>query len=188
MEIEILVNVLEPSIQKVLDEIHALAHLKEVVAVEDIYYYDPLRETLKPDNTYHIGECFRLRNKEGHYYITYKVDRFDENGVWLYSDEEETDIGSIDTLVSIVNHLGFKELVRVTMKKYIFETKEHYIVLETVVGLGNFLEVESKKKDCSDVLREREKIKELIAQFDFETTEDAGAGKPELLLRKYGYQ
>ena len=56
----------------------------------DTYYYDPLRVNLKPNSNNQINECLRLRTKDNVNSITYKVDKFDEDGKWLYSDEYET--------------------------------------------------------------------------------------------------
>ena len=91
-EIEILVDVYD-DIEKIKDIFKKFEYvgLNEVI---DEYFYDPLRENLKPDKNGSLNHCLRLRQKNAKYLITYKDDIF-ENGKWLYSDEYETKIESL---------------------------------------------------------------------------------------------
>ena len=50
----------------------------------DTYYYDPMRKNLKPNDKLQIDECFRLREQNNKTYLTYKIDKFDDNNIWLY--------------------------------------------------------------------------------------------------------
>ena len=99
-EIEILVEVLDDveNVLKALDKFQYEGD-KETI---DVYYYDPLRDTLKPNSAGEINECLRVRTKNDLAYITYKVDKFDDNGKWLYSDEYETTIGDLVMLNKII--------------------------------------------------------------------------------------
>ena len=71
----------------------------------DEYYYDPKRDTLKPDKDNQLSHCLRVRSKNNECSITYKDDVFD-NGKWLYSNEYETEVEKIDMLKEIFNKLG----------------------------------------------------------------------------------
>ncbi|MFA7662328.1 MAG: hypothetical protein WCX88_00215, partial [Patescibacteria group bacterium] len=44
----------------------------------DVYFYDPKRNNLKPNEDFALKECFRLRSKNDKNYITYKIDHFDK--------------------------------------------------------------------------------------------------------------
>ena len=68
----------------------------------DEYYYDPKRDTLKPDKDNQLSHCLRVRSKNNEYSITYKDDVFD-NGKWLYSNEYETKVESIAMIKEIFN-------------------------------------------------------------------------------------
>ncbi len=87
----------------------------------------------------------------------------------------------------MIQKLGLKELVIVDMKKYFFEYEEYKIALEVVQQLGNFLEVESKNRECSVVELERQKISDFIQSLNLNVSKEVEAGKPELLLKKMGY-
>lgn len=186
-EIEILVRVMDEETDHVLKKLHQEATYKETSSVKDTYYYDPLRLNLTPNDRLEITECFRVREKEDQYFLTYKVDHFDETGKWLYSDEDETKIGDANVMKRMIQKLGLKELVIVDMKKYFFEHEEYKIALEVVQQLGNFLEVESKNRECSVVELERQKISDFIQSLNLNVSKEVEAGKPELLLKKMGY-
>ena len=99
-EIEILVKVNEDfeRAKAVLDQFEFVGEKRTV----DTYFYDKLRNNLKPDNEMKLKECFRVREKDGVSYITYKVDNFDANGKWIYSDEYETKVESAEILKNII--------------------------------------------------------------------------------------
>jgi len=60
-----------------------LQHLKfeGVKSIKDTYFYDPLRETLKPQESLHpLKESFRLRETKDKTHFTYKTNFFDHDG------------------------------------------------------------------------------------------------------------
>ena len=154
----------------------------------DIYYYDENRIELKPDSNFRITKCFRVRKKDDKSYITYKDDVFDTNGIWLYSNEEETEIIDYNVIRNIIKKLGFKKLVTVDMVKYFFETSDYNIAIEDVKKLGYFLEVESKNRSCSDVISEKKKIQSFLSSLNIKLSDEVNSGKPELLLKKLGIE
>lgn len=100
--------------------------------------------------------------KKGEYFVTYKVDNFDESGKWIYSDEFETKIDSIEVMTTIISKLGLKELIKIDNLKHIYETEDYEIVYENVKDLGYFLEVEAYI-DNDDV--DENEIRENIIRF-----------------------
>ena len=92
-EIEILVE-LYSSLNDAKDKLSKFEYIDKVHTI-DTYYYDPLRNNLKPDINDQLDECLRLRQKGNNNYITYKVDHF-EGKKWIYSSEYETKIDDIN--------------------------------------------------------------------------------------------
>lgn len=181
-EIEILVEVQE-DINSVLSCLDKFVK-KGMKITKDIYYFDPLRNNLKSDSHGKLRECCRLREKAEKYYITYKIDNYNEN-VWVYSDEYETEVKDIDILKRILGKLGLQELVIVNNKKHTFETTEYEIVVEDVEGLGVFLEVEyigNSEKTSVDEIKKR--IIQFIKDLNLKVGDELNSGKPELLLKK----
>ena len=122
------------------------------------------------------------KNKE--HYTTYKVDKFDEDGKWLYSDEYETKFDDLFMLNNIINKLGFKELLTIHNSKRTYETGKYEIVLETVKDLGYFLEVEYCTNEDVDVKEVKKDIQNFIDSLELNVSEELNMGKPEMMIRK----
>ena len=181
-EIEILVEVYD-DIKKIKEIFKKFQYvgLKKTV---DEYYYDPLRDTLKPDKTGGLNHCLRLRTKNDEYSITYKDDVFD-NGKWLYSDEYETKVDSITMVKNIFDRLGLIKFMEIDNDKetYIFEDYE--IVIENVKDLGLFMEVEYCTNEDVDVKEIKNKIQDFINSLGINVSEELNMGKPEMYMKKH---
>ena len=113
-EIEVLVKI-NAGIDKVKEVFKKFEYVDTQLVVDE-YYYDPKRNNLKPDSNNQLSECLRLRKTGKKQLITYKDDVFD-NGKWLYSNEYETEVKSIDTMKEILSRLGLKKLLVVKNNK-----------------------------------------------------------------------
>lgn len=182
-EIEILVKVLSPK-KKALQSLKRFKFIgsKETI---DWYFYDPQRTNLKPSRGGRLTECFRLRQKDKKYLLAYKVDHFNQQGIWQYSDEHEVLVSNLAVMQKIIQHLGLKLLVKVDNIKRTYLTKQYEIVLEEVKGLGLFLEVESLNVPAkASVKTIKQEIWQFIKSLGIKVNPEVNAGKPELLLRK----
>ena len=75
-KIEVLVEIYEDiKIKEKFKKINYIG-LKQTI---NKYYYNPLRDNLKPDTTSGLNHCFKLRQTNNEYSITYKDDVF-KNG------------------------------------------------------------------------------------------------------------
>lgn len=147
----------------------------------DTYYYDPLRSNLKP-NKGKIFECFRLRNKAGKAFLTYKIDRYNDDE-WLYSDENEISIGSEADCKAIISSLGLEVLVVVDNTKHTYLSDTYEIVIEEVTDLGVFIEVELRKAPVDvDSHRVKNQIRKFVESLGLTVGIELNSGKPELLL------
>lgn len=181
-EIEILVKLNEnlARVQKVMQRFEYKGNKR----TKDTYFYDPLRENLKLNSDNKLMECCRLREKNGKFFVTYKQDNY-KNGVWIYSDEYETEVQDIEALKKVFFCLGLRELVVVDNVKHTYQTPDYEIVAEEVKDLGNFLEVEALHDDESKTAEEiKAGIFEFIKNLGLDVGEELNSGKPELLLRK----
>lgn len=181
-EIEILIKVLDKK-SKVLKYLKKFKYLG-VKKTVDIYFYDPLRIELKPKKTGALDRCFRLRKKGKNSFLTYKIDRFDNSKKWLYSDEYEIEVSDFRATVKILEQLGFKVLVSIDNRKYVFLNNKYEIILEDVKNLGLFLEVERLNFDGKeDINQAKEVIRKFIKSMDIKLGEELNVGKPELMLK-----
>jgi adenylate cyclase class 2 len=94
-----------------------------------------------------VEEWLRLRESSGKYSINYKNWHFDEIGKGHYCDEHETKIEDINQLKRILEVLDFKSLVKVDKVRKIWTYKDYEIAMDSVKGLGDFVEIEYIGKD-----------------------------------------
>lgn len=181
-EIEILVE-LHTDIHKAKAVLQKFEY-KGTKQTKDIYYVDPLRKNLQLNEDNKLMECCRLREKGDKSYITYKIDHYD-NGIWIFSDEYETEVKDIKVMEKIFQCLGLKRLVVVDNVKHLYETPDYEIALEEVTDLGCFLEVEALHDDESLSAEEiKSKIYDFIENLGLVVGAELNSGKPELLLQK----
>lgn len=180
IEVEILVEIKE-------DYIHALEKLKRFafineVTLEDEYFYDPLRNNLKPNSQNKTFESFRLRTTSNINQLTYKKDIYRDT-IWLYSNENQIEISNSQIARNIILLLGLKPLLVLKSKKRYYRLDNYEIVLEQVENLGIFLEIEyTGNIDESFVEEEKAKIRTLIKNIDIKTSDELNCGKPELYV------
>ncbi len=184
-EIEVLVEIDEKpdEIMKKMEKFEYIGNSETI----DVYYYDPKRDNLKPNDKLEIYECFRLRTKNNENYITYKTDNFDADGKWLYSDEYETKVEDINVLKNIIKKLGYKELLTINNNKMTYNFGKYEIVFEMVKDLGCFLEVEYCTNDEVDVKKIKQEIRTFIKSLNLKVSKELNIGKPELMLKKQKY-
>lgn len=162
----------------------SMFHCKGSKHTIDTYFYDKLRNNLQPTMSGKLLECCRLRERDGQFFVTYKVDHYSDK-IWSYSDEYETEVQDITAMENIFKHLGLEKLVVIDNVKHTYESSEYEIVLEQVKDLGNFIEVEFKKDDGTlpvDVVKQN--ILKFISSLGLQVGDELNAGKPELLLNK----
>ena len=179
-EIEILVEVYE-DINKMKNILEKFEYVGKKNVIDE-YYYDPKRDDLKPDTNNKIYKCLRLRSKDNNYTITYKDDIY-ENGIWLYSDEYETKIESIDVGREIIKKLGLKKFIEINNEKETYISGEYEIVFENVKDLGFFMEVEYCTDKDVDVKKIKSQIQNFIDDLNINTSKELNMGKPEMYLK-----
>jgi predicted adenylyl cyclase CyaB len=157
--------------------------------IVDTYFTSTMFDGLNPDNDGKLKSCLRLRQKnKDNIYLTHKHDIFNEKGVWLYSDEIEVKIEDRESFVSILKSLHFEELVVIRNTRKFYSTEKYEIVLEDIVDLGLFVEVEYKTTDdiygwgCFYYTNKKYVI--LLEILVWWLVKKLNAGKPELMLKK----
>jgi adenylate cyclase class 2 len=182
-EVEILFEVLDDvsTAQKSLAKFESHGPKKTL----DVYYVDPLRKELQPTNTNTLNSVFRLREKDGHCFLAYKVNHYTGDNIWTYSDEHEVEVSDLRTTENIIEHLGLTTLVEIDNIKHTYTTDRFEIVLEEVKNLGTFLEVERLQvDDTEDIETAKKEIREFVRTIGIQVGEELNIGKPELMLKK----
>jgi len=108
-----------------------------------------------------VKEWLRLRDADGKYSINYK-NWHDENENGHYCDEFEARVESIDQIRKILSALNFKSVVIVDKLRKIWTYKKYEVAVDSVRGLGDFVEIEYIGKDEN---ADPEKITEEMINF-----------------------
>ncbi len=161
---------------------------KGTKATVDTYFESEKFNDLTPGSDGRLLSSLRLRDKDGIFYITHKKDIFNQDNIWLYSEELETEVGNIKMVDEILKKLHLKELLKINNTKTIYENSKYEISIEDVVDLGFFVEIEFKLN--VEILKEKvfeikNNIRELVLELDFCVGDEENAGKPELLLKQF---
>jgi adenylate cyclase, class 2 len=112
----------------------------------DIYYRHPCRDFKKTD------EAFRIRHSALGTFMTYKGPKIGEKTKTRF--EIETPVASADEMDLILARLGFEIAGEVVKKRDIYKLSDITVCLDTVNGLGHFVELEiiGEDKDKSEEL------------------------------------
>ncbi len=133
----------------------------------DEYFSPSHRNFIEPRP---IKEWLRLRDSSGTYSINYKNWQYEEDGKSNYADEYETKIGDLGKLKKILDVLNFKSIVTVDKLRKTWMYEDYEIALDTIKGLGDFVEIEYKGNDEKV---DPKKITEEMVRF----LKDIGCGK-----------
>ncbi len=112
----------------------------------DLYFSHPLRDFGKTD------EALRLRFVNGRCLITYKGPKLSmETKARI---EHETGIEDMEVFSNILNALGFTKSWEVKKKRNLYLLDDIKITLDSVSGLGEFVEIEKQSPMSVDVEKE----------------------------------
>jgi len=105
----------------------------------DKYFSPAHRNFIKPRP---VAEWLRLRNSSGKYSVNYKNWHYDKNGKSHFCDEYQTPIEDLKQLEKIFSSLNMKEVVVVDKKRKLYKYQDYEIAIDSIKGLGDFIEIE----------------------------------------------
>lgn len=105
---------------------------------ENSYFYFDTNNKLQSD--------YWLRIRKNHKYsiLCLKKVYRDKLGNYLYSDEYETQISSLENTLKIYENLGYYQAITVTKHRKEWEYNDFIIAHDYIDNLGNFFEIELK--------------------------------------------
>lgn len=112
----------------------------------DIYYNHPSRDFGKTD------EALRLRFVNGRCKITYKGPKVSRETKARI--EHETGVDDIEVFTLILNALGFVKSGKIKKNRELYMLKDMEITLDSVDGLGEFVEIEKQCLMSEDAEKE----------------------------------
>ena len=89
-----------------------------------------------------VSEWLRLRDADNQYSINYKNWHHEKDGKGYFCDEFETKIKSIQQTKRILSALNFRSIITVDKLRKTYTYKNYEVAIDSVRGLGNFVEIE----------------------------------------------
>lgn len=124
---------------------HALARAgfspRQTLREIDIYFSSGTRDFKKTDEALRLRSCQDLSgNNAAQVFITYKGPKLD--AVSSTRTEYETAVGSLPAMRSLLEALGYRAMFTVDKTRREFALENVTLCLDTVEGLGDYLELE----------------------------------------------
>ena len=174
---------LKNSIEEAQKKLKDLKFIEEQ-NITDVYFYDPNKYTSKPSGDRELRECLRLRNINGKYIVSYKIDKFNDKDEYVYSDNTFKEIDDPKVALTQFNEAGLKELVTLKKKRYCYKHNSYSVYLEEIDSLGNFLEVEKMCTEKAHFEKVKKDLAEYAKSLNLKIGEVLDCGKPELMIKK----
>lgn len=125
-----------------------------------------------------VNEWLRLRDSSGKFSINYKNWHREKDGRSHFCDEYESAVDNLEQLENIFKAINTKPLVNVDKLRKIWLYEDFEVAIDSVKGLGDFVEIEYKGTNTK---KKPSEITEQMITF----LKDQGCGK---ILRNYvGY-
>jgi adenylate cyclase class 2 len=165
------------NIRDKLRELNAkfLEHTEET----DVYFNSPVRDFARTD------EALRVRvYGDGTVVVTYKGPRI--GGAGKTREEISVTTNDLDSTLEILRRLGFREVARIVKRRDVYNYENFTIYLDTVEGLGNFVEVETMVNDRELIDKATEEVLRLGDRLGLSRDWIERRTYLELMLEKLG--
>jgi len=141
---------------------------------EDVYFAAPHRDFAETD------EALRVRRENGDECITYKGPKMD--GETKTREEHETSVGDADVARAVFESLGFEEFGVVSKDRRVYSLDDGTTVtLDSVEGLGDFVEVEREAETTEEVEQPRGLVLETLGNLGLDPEDSVRESYLELL-------
>ena len=181
VEVEIKVKLTKKKFSAIRRKLKKIAKFKKSSHHIDDYYTPKHDSFLKPKYPY---EWLTIRDRDGKVLLNYKHWYPPGTKYTTHCDEYETEIEDAKQMREILKALNFKRFLTIDKKRDTFIYKRQLeVVLDKVVGLGYFIEVESIR-DFGGVEKTREKVLQFLKPLGITTTKTVPGGYGGALMRK----
>ncbi len=145
----------------------------------DEYFSHPSRN-FYADSKLH--EYLRIRHDSGNCSFDYHIAHI-SNGKKTHTEEFEVKFEDAKKMKEILLNLGFKQLVVVDKDRRVFDCGNFEACLDSIRGLGNFLEIEAKK-DFGGIEKTKQECINFLKNIGVEYIPAPEKGYPDMLIEK----
>lgn len=145
----------------------------------DTYYGHPVRDFAETDEALRIRRETREEDADAdpRARVTYKGPLVEAAS--KTREEFETGVDDGETLATVLDELGFEAVATVEKTRERFRVDEYTVTLDTVDGLGEFVEVETESEDVEPA---REGAYDLLRELELDPDEQVRTSYLGLLL------
>ncbi len=115
----------------------------------DIYFQHPCRDFRESDEALRIR--YRCSSSGCVYRLTYKGPKKVVEGI-KHRSEYEIGISDSDNAISILNNLGFRQVLSFSKIRYVYRDRDAEISIDYLCGVGVFMEIEGSGDRVRELL------------------------------------
>ena len=130
----------------------------------DVYFNAPHKDFGVTDEALRIREI--PENGENRIILTYKGAKMDD--VSKTRKEIEVDVSEAKNTALILENLGFRRAAEVKKDRDIYHINEFIVTLDTVYGVGTFVEIETEALEDEDTSESLKKIFDIYKKLGIE--------------------
>jgi len=168
MEVE--VKFRAENLDEVEEKVKKMAEFVIEKGERDIYFNSPCRDFRESD------EALRIRRDVEGITLTYKGRKIDSET--KSREEIKVKVDSYEKAVLLLKKLGFVPVREVVKNRKIYRMGDVLICLDSVEGLGSFVEIEMESEDLDAA---KKKVFEIARMLGFDTNQSVRASYLELL-------
>jgi len=163
IEVEVKASVKDfVDVQEKLIQIGAVKIKKE--HQKDVYYNAPHKDFGETDEALRIREI--PENGKNRVILTYKGAKLDD--VSKTRKEIEVDVSEAKNTALILENLGFRKAATVKKDRDIYHLDEFIITLDSVYGVGTYVEIETEAHEDEDTHKSLSKIFDIYKEIGIE--------------------
>lgn len=178
-EIEIKAKITDSQYDYVLKYLDKSFSYQGSVFEKDTYFNGIDRDFAKTDEAFRIRK--EIKDDKPQYLVTYKGAKLSKN--IKVRKELETAVEDYDTFYEIITALGFKEVATVEKQRLYYKNDKYTATLDTVEGLGKFLELEIVADESEDYGIYTEKLFSLLNELGVDNSAATNTSYLEMLQK-----
>ncbi|WP_168540380.1 class IV adenylate cyclase [Anabaena sp. UHCC 0253] len=180
-EIELRFSVDNETFIKVEQKLKEIASFVKENHQVDKYFNHPSRDFMNAKSPF---EWLSIRERGDKFILNYKHFYPEDAEIQTHCDEFEVQFQGLEQLNKMFDALGFQKLITIEKTRSLYSyNNEFEICLDTIEGLGKYIEIEAIK-DFGSVETTRENLFAFAERLGIDTNHINNTGYPILLLRQ----
>lgn len=149
----------------------------EEYTLNDVYMQNLKTGEYVPKNGI-ISDTYVIRYVEENDQKVIKKKRIYEDGIEIGTEVTKTKVKDVKLAEEELNAEGYRRYLNMIQKNYMYKNKDYTIYIQEIENIGKFLEVESKKEECTI-----EELKQVVKALNLKIGQKFDIRKAEFSLK-----